>query len=440
MAARTGGANQAHWIDDLAITAYPLDASSVEAGQTVQFIVSNDNPGLFTAQPALSPDGTLTYKSAAGMLGVAHVTVVAKDNGGTAYGGNDTSAPQTFGITVRDTLPPVIVCPANLIAECGLPVNYTVTASDACTAPLVVVCTPPSGTVLPAGPPIIVTCTTTDTATNSASCSFTVTVVDTRAPQIVCAADITLEATSDAGAVAHYVTTASDACSPLVLVVTPPSGSTFPLGTTMVIATATDAAGNSATCTFKVTVVPENEPPVCVTKFPCTWTEAGTTYAIALDNAAACVVLDGSGTTDPDIGDTLTFTWIVDGTNSISGAVVTNCLPTGCHSVVLVVDDGLASSTCERRVCVITAGEAVEQTIALVESSTVVRKNKRPLIASLKAAGASFDRGSMNSGLNQLNAFQNKVRAQIMRDNRAEATAFIASAQRIIDAINCASE
>lgn len=438
MAARTGGANQAHWIDDLAITAYPLDASSVESGQTVQFIVSNDNPGLFAVQPALSPDGTLTYQSKAGMLGVANVTVVAKDNGGTAYGGNDTSAPQTFVITVRDTIPPFIVCPANMTAECGLPVNYTVTATDACTAPLPVVCLPPSGSVLPTGQ-TIVTCTAIDTATNAASCSFTVTVVDTRPPQVNCPGNITAEATSDAGAVVNYTATATDPCGLANVNCTPPSGSVFPMGATAVACTATDVAGNVGTCTFTVTVHPANEPPVCATAFPCTWTEAGTTYAIALDNTTACVVLDGSGTTDPD-NDPLTFTWIVDGTNTTSGAVVTNCLPTGCHTVTLVVNDGLASSTCERRVCVITAGEAIDQTIALVESTTVARKNKRPLIASLKAAGASFDRGSINSGLNQLKAFQNKVRAQIAKQNPAEAAAFIASAQKIIDAVNCASE
>src|SRR5207249_2688334 len=36
--------------------------------------------------------------------------------------------------------------------------------------------------------------------------------------------------------------------------VTPPSGSTFPKGTTTVNVTATDPAGNTATCSFTVTV------------------------------------------------------------------------------------------------------------------------------------------------------------------------------------------
>jgi hypothetical protein len=72
-----------------------------EAGQTVSFNVSNDNPALFSSQPAISSDGTLTFTPAPNAFGTANVTVVAQDNGGIANGGNDTSAPQTFTITVN---------------------------------------------------------------------------------------------------------------------------------------------------------------------------------------------------------------------------------------------------------------------------------------------------------------------------------------------------
>jgi len=86
---------------------------------------------------------------------------------------------------------------------------------------------------------------------------------------------------------------------------------------------------------------------------------------------------------------------------------------------------------------VITPSEAVEQCVTLVENTNIARKNKRPLIASLKAAGASFDRGSLESALGQLGACQNKIRAQIANDNPAEAQAFIDSVQHIIDAVDC---
>ena len=71
-----------------------------ESGQSVDFIVSNDNNALFTTQPAVSPSGTLTYTSAPDANGSATVTVRIHDDGGTANGGVDTSADQTFTITV----------------------------------------------------------------------------------------------------------------------------------------------------------------------------------------------------------------------------------------------------------------------------------------------------------------------------------------------------
>jgi hypothetical protein len=98
---RTGGLNENNWIDNLNIAATAVNAGDAEANQTVQFTVSNDNPGLFSGQPAVSPNGTLSYTPAPNACGVAHVTVVAKDNGGTAVcGGQDTSAPCTFTINV----------------------------------------------------------------------------------------------------------------------------------------------------------------------------------------------------------------------------------------------------------------------------------------------------------------------------------------------------
>ncbi len=78
-----------------------------ESGQLVDFIVTNDNNGLFSTQPAITPTGTLTYTPAGG-LGTATVSVRIHDNGGTANGGADTSAIQTFTITITtDTTGPM---------------------------------------------------------------------------------------------------------------------------------------------------------------------------------------------------------------------------------------------------------------------------------------------------------------------------------------------
>lgn len=79
------------------ISAGPAD----EATQTLTFEVSNDNNSLFSVQPAIAADGTLTFTSAPDANGNALVTVRLKDDGGTLNGGADTSSPdQTFTITV----------------------------------------------------------------------------------------------------------------------------------------------------------------------------------------------------------------------------------------------------------------------------------------------------------------------------------------------------
>jgi hypothetical protein len=70
-----------------------------EGGQKVDFIVTTDDPALFLVAPAIAADGTLTFTPSVNEFGTAHVTVKLHDDGGTANGGQDTSAPQTFAIT-----------------------------------------------------------------------------------------------------------------------------------------------------------------------------------------------------------------------------------------------------------------------------------------------------------------------------------------------------
>lgn len=67
-----------------------------ESSQQINFVVTNDNPSLFICQPEISPDGTLTYKSAHNANGSALITVTIHDDGG----GSDTSDSQTFTINI----------------------------------------------------------------------------------------------------------------------------------------------------------------------------------------------------------------------------------------------------------------------------------------------------------------------------------------------------
>jgi len=74
---------------------------------------------------------------------------------------------------------------------------------------------------------------------------------------ITCPADINV-LTDQCSAVVTYEVTATDGCSEVPVVVDPPSGSAFPIGTTSVTAT----AGDIGTCTFNVTVEEEVPPTI----------------------------------------------------------------------------------------------------------------------------------------------------------------------------------
>ncbi len=83
----------------MAAWANPLSAGPNESGQTVTFTVSNDNAPLFTVQPVIAPDGTLSF-TPTGIPGFAIVTVTLADDGGVLNGGIDVSTSQTFLIIV----------------------------------------------------------------------------------------------------------------------------------------------------------------------------------------------------------------------------------------------------------------------------------------------------------------------------------------------------
>lgn len=106
-----------------------------------------------------------------------------------------------------------------------------------------------------------VTLTIEDVNGNTSSCNATVTVEDYQAPFITCPSDITVCADDATGAVVSYpAVTGSDNCT-FVITQTDgtgfTSGGTFPLGPTTQTYRNTDSpAGNSASCSFTVTVNP----------------------------------------------------------------------------------------------------------------------------------------------------------------------------------------
>ncbi len=87
------------------------------------------------------------------------------------------------------------------------------------------------------------------------TCQVTITVQDNEAPVLTCPPDMTIIA--EAGiceGFAEWETTVSDNCGATVTW-SHQSGDAFPIGMTTVTGTATDAAGNTDTCEFDVTVV-----------------------------------------------------------------------------------------------------------------------------------------------------------------------------------------
>jgi hypothetical protein len=102
-----------------------------ESEQSVGFVVTNDNNRLFSQQPTIAPNGTLTYLAAPNAYGGAIVTVVLHDDGGGENGGADTSEPQTFIIIVNSVIDALIdvkpgngdeIDPIKLVANGVLPI------------------------------------------------------------------------------------------------------------------------------------------------------------------------------------------------------------------------------------------------------------------------------------------------------------------------------
>jgi hypothetical protein len=133
-------------------------------------------------------------------------------------------------------------------------------------------------------------------------------VQDTTAPAITGAVDLTVEATGPNGAVVTYQIGAQDIVDgPLVPTVTPPSGSTFPVGKTTVTGVVCDSHGNQGTATFTVTVQDTTAPAITV---PASVTQEATgpngavvTFAVSandlVDGAVTATATPASGSVFP---------------------------------------------------------------------------------------------------------------------------------------------
>ncbi len=148
----------------------------------------------------------------------------------------------------------------NLVFDIGYSYSFATGVTDNCPG-VVIDYSIASGSTFPVGT-TAVTITATDLAGNSSNCVFNVTVEDTELPTITCPNDTVVDNNpGDCGAVITFNdAVSSDNCPGETINYSVANGSFFPVGTTVVTATATDAAGNTATCTFNVTVSDIEEP------------------------------------------------------------------------------------------------------------------------------------------------------------------------------------
>ena len=63
-----------------------------ESSQAISYELTNDKNSLFSTQPAIASNGTLTFTPATNANGTATVTIVVRDDGGTANGGVDNAS------------------------------------------------------------------------------------------------------------------------------------------------------------------------------------------------------------------------------------------------------------------------------------------------------------------------------------------------------------
>jgi hypothetical protein len=300
----------------------PINAEATSAaGAIVTYSVSavdaEDNPD---PAPTCLPASGATFP-----LGQTSVNCSVTDSAGaTAFG--------SFPVSVVDTTAPALSLPGSLSAEAtsaaGAAVSYTATATDAVDPSPVVACLPASGSTFPLGT-TSVGCTATDATGNGSGGSFNVTVADTTAPALVLPGPLSAEATGASGGAVLYTATATDAVDPAPAVVcSPASGSTFPMGTTSVGCTATDANGNHSSGSFDVTVADTAAPglqlPGTIVAEAAGPSGAVVTYAVgsgdAVDPAPVIVCAPGSGSTFP-LGTTSVACTATDATgNGSSGS------------------------------------------------------------------------------------------------------------------------
>ncbi|MEM6270199.1 MAG: HYR domain-containing protein, partial [Bacteroidota bacterium] len=274
----------------------------------------------------------------------------------------------TSTVTVIDTIgPPAFVCPPSVtlpavLNNCNAQhVWMDPVVTDNCSQVTVSSASPGASIIkignvniglFPVGTNVV-TVTATDGSQNTTTCTFTVTVEDLQNPTITgCPTGPIVVSTTPGqcfGNPTFGPINASDNCPGVTLTGTNLSGSNFPVGTTSVTFTATDASNNVSTCSFDVTVN-DNEGPTTVCN--------NLTVQLNAAGSATITVADvDGGTTD------------ACGLASVTASPLSfNCANVGPNTVTLTATDvNNNTSTCTSTVTVedITVPTVVCQNVTL---------------------------------------------------------------------------
>ena len=300
-------------------------------------------------------------------------------------------------------------CPANITQATGgttAVVNWTPpTATDNCTNPATITSSHNPGATFPVGV-TTVTYTARDASNNAATCTFTVTISnpctnDTQAPVFSnCPTNINQTTTGTTAIVTWTVPTATDICATPTVTSTHNSGATFPIGTTTVTYTATDARSNTATCSFTVTVTNpcanDTQTPVfanCPANI--TQTTTGTTVIVtwtaptATDNCTpppSVISSHTPGASFPIGVTTVTYT-ATDGKNNKATCVFTITVTNPCATDT----QAPIFTNCPGNISQITAGTSVNITWTPPTASD--NCTTAPIVTSTHAPNASFPIG-----------------------------------------------
>jgi hypothetical protein len=239
-----------------------------------------------------------------------------------------TFSPAAPGNVVQGTTPGGAVVPYSAAASDSIDALLGINVLVSCTKNGVSVPPSSSTTLFGYGTTTIV-CTSADSHNNTATISFTVVVVDTVAPVVTVPANVTVQATSAAGAAYTFTATALDnvdgALPPVCL---PASGSTFAIGATTVTCSATDKAGNTGGGSFAVTVIDTVVPALVVPANVVTLTAPGGTTASVTYTASAT-----------DLGQSLPVT-CSSPAGSVNSFAATQQFSAGTTLVTCVANDG----------------------------------------------------------------------------------------------------